>query len=200
MKKQKLWSKKSPEGPWDTIVIGSGMGGMTTAAMLSKLGHRVLILEQHYVPGGFTHVFRRKGYVWDVGVHAIGEVTTRSMLGRILHNLTDGRLEWASLGPVYDEFHFPDLRIDFPDSPQQFRANLLEAFPDEERAIDDYLFKITEVARGMKGFLKSRALPSTWWGRGLTRIMGGGGAEELFQERCQEVLDKITDNSIFSIC
>ena len=32
------------------------MGGMTTAALLSKLGKRVLVLEQHYVPGGFTHV------------------------------------------------------------------------------------------------------------------------------------------------
>ncbi|MCA9693431.1 MAG: NAD(P)-binding protein, partial [Myxococcales bacterium] len=35
------------------------MGGMTTAAMLARLGKRVLVLEQHYVPGGFTHEFRR---------------------------------------------------------------------------------------------------------------------------------------------
>ena len=54
------------------IVIGSGMGGMTTAAMLSKLGKKVLVLEQHYIPGGFTHTFKRKGYEWDVGVHAVG--------------------------------------------------------------------------------------------------------------------------------
>ena len=192
--KEVWWSKHGgPDGPWDTIVIGSGMGGMTTAGILTRCGHKVLVLEQHYVAGGFTHAFKRGKYQWDIGVHAIGEVTERSMLGRILNNLTDGRLEWASLGPVYDEFHYPDLRIDFPDSPKQFRDNLLEAFPDEERAIDDYLHKCTEVARAMKGFLKSRALPSTWWGRGLSRIMGGG-ATDVFQELCQDVLDGITDN------
>tara|TARA_R110002167_G_scaffold298459_1_gene502762 strand:- start:1351 stop:1485 length:135 start_codon:yes stop_codon:yes gene_type:complete len=33
-----------------------------------------LVLEQHYTAGGFTHVFKRKGYEWDVGIHYIGEV------------------------------------------------------------------------------------------------------------------------------
>ena len=46
------WSKHGgPAGPFDAIVIGSGMGGMTAAAMLAELGQRVLVLEQHYVPG-----------------------------------------------------------------------------------------------------------------------------------------------------
>ncbi|MEO1270145.1 MAG: NAD(P)-binding protein, partial [Myxococcota bacterium] len=89
-------------------MIGSGMGGMTAAAMLAKLGQRVLVLEQHYVPGGFTHCFKRRKYHWDVGVHAVGEVTEHSMIGRLLARLTDGRLKWASLGGVYDEFYDPD--------------------------------------------------------------------------------------------
>ena len=61
---KKPWSKltnkvnpnKASPHPWDAIVIGSGMGGMTTAAILAKTGARVLVLEQHYVPGGFTHL------------------------------------------------------------------------------------------------------------------------------------------------
>ena len=61
------------------------------------------MLEQHYVPGGFTHAFKRGPYHWDVGVHAIGEVNQKAMLGRLLHLLTDGKLEWASLGGVYIE-------------------------------------------------------------------------------------------------
>ena len=54
------WSKTSPDTAWDYLVLGSGMGGMTAAAMLAEQGKRVLVLEQHYVPGGFTHTFRRK--------------------------------------------------------------------------------------------------------------------------------------------
>ncbi|MDP7034128.1 MAG: NAD(P)/FAD-dependent oxidoreductase [Planctomycetota bacterium] len=188
------WSKRGgPEGPWDTIVIGSGMGGMTTAGLLTRCGHKVLVLEQHYVPGGFTHAFTRGKYQWDVGVHAIGEVTTRSLLGRILHDLTGGGLQWETLGPVYDEFHYPDLRIDYPDSPHQFRANLIEAFPDEVEAIDDYLARVAEVARTMKSFLRSRSLPPSWWGKTLGRWMSRGSAG-VFEKSCQEVLDEITPN------
>ncbi|MBW2462730.1 MAG: NAD(P)/FAD-dependent oxidoreductase [Deltaproteobacteria bacterium] len=160
MPPEKSWSKHIPEGPWDCVVIGSGMGGMTTAALLAKIGQRVLVLEQHYVPGGFTHVFKRPGYAWDVGVHAVGEVTKKSMTGRLLAALTDGRLEWASLGPVYDEFHWPDgVRIDFPDTPQAFRANLEAAFPNESEAIHRYLNRVREVAGVMKAYYLSRLAP-----------------------------------------
>ena len=44
----KYWNKKGKEGVWDYIVIGSGMGGMTAAAMLAKLGKKVLVVEQYY--------------------------------------------------------------------------------------------------------------------------------------------------------
>ncbi|NIS35537.1 MAG: NAD(P)-binding protein, partial [Actinobacteria bacterium] len=73
--------------------------------MLAKLGRRVLVLEQHNIPGGFTQMFRRPGYRWDVGVHIVGEMTSRSYAGRVLESLTDGRLEWEPVGPVYDEFN-----------------------------------------------------------------------------------------------
>src|SRR5262245_34962110 len=97
---QKNYSIHSPEQKWDYIVIGSGMGGMTSAALLSKLGKKVLILEQQYVPGGFTHTFRRHRWEWDVGVHAVGEVTQHTLLGRLLSKLTDDNLQWATLGKI----------------------------------------------------------------------------------------------------
>ena len=68
---------------YDAIIIGSGMGSLTTAALLSKEGKKVLVLERHYTAGGFTHVFKRKGYEWDVGIHYIGEV-------QMLNFVTDG--------------------------------------------------------------------------------------------------------------
>ena len=57
---------------WDVIVIGSGMGGMVTAAALSKMGHKVLMLEQYDKLGGQTHSFSRKGFSWDAGLHYLG--------------------------------------------------------------------------------------------------------------------------------
>ena len=56
--------KKVPEN-LDAIVIGSGIGGLTCAALLSKVGKKVLVLEQHYIAGGCTHTFEDKGYEFD---------------------------------------------------------------------------------------------------------------------------------------
>jgi len=53
------------DGPYDAIVIGSGIGGLT-AACLSKLGRKVAVFEQHYTAGGFTHSYERNGYEWDI--------------------------------------------------------------------------------------------------------------------------------------
>ena len=190
-KRDKPWSKRGKEGPWDDIVIGSGMGGMTTAALLAKQGRRVLVLEQHYVPGGFTHMFKRPGYTWDVGVHAVGEVTERSMTGRLLAWLTDGELRWASLGEVYDAFHFPDdFRIDFPDNPEQFRHNLVEAFPRQEQAIARYLSLVREVAGGMKGYYLARTLPAAT--APLADLLLGRKVRRFLELTTSQVLDEIT--------
>jgi all-trans-retinol 13,14-reductase len=136
------------------------MGGMTAAALLSRLGRRVLLLEQHLVPGGFTQTFRRPGYHWDVGVHIVGEMTTDRYPGRLLHALTDGRLRWQSVGEVYDEFHFPEgFAIQFPSSIEAFREVLGEAFPGERAAIDAYLTLVRQAARATASLMQARVMP-----------------------------------------
>jgi all-trans-retinol 13,14-reductase len=154
------WSHDIPEGPWDYVVVGSGIGGMAAAAMLAEVGRRVLVLEQHNIPGGFTQTFKRPGYRWDVGVHLVGEMTERSFPGRLMACLTDGRLEWEPVGEIYDEFNFPEgFTIQFPNSQEAFRETLIDAFPSERRAIDAYLDLVKAAARSTAKLLQSRATP-----------------------------------------
>jgi all-trans-retinol 13,14-reductase len=187
------WGTHAPEGPWDYIVLGSGMGGMTTAALLARLGRRVLVLERHYIPGGFTHAFRRKRWHWDVGVHAIGEVSDRALLGRVLGALAGDRLRWASLGPVYERFHYPEgFTIEFPDNPRTFRENLCAAFPHEVRAIDGYLAAVRSAVGALRGYYLSRALPEA--AARLLAPFTQRGVRRHTQVTLRQVLDGLTDN------
>src|SRR5579863_6127666 len=105
-----LMTQKSLADQWDAIVIGSGIGGMTAAVLLAKhAGKRVLVLERHYVAGGYTHAFHRPGYEWDVGVHYIGEVQDlASPLRQTFDYLTGGRLKWSTMPEVYDRIRIED--------------------------------------------------------------------------------------------
>ena len=54
---------------YDVIIIGAGLGGLTAGATLAKRGKRVLLIEQHAIPGGCATTFRRKDYIVEVGLH-----------------------------------------------------------------------------------------------------------------------------------
>ena len=91
---------------FDAIVIGSGIGGLACASIMAKLRKwRVLVLEQHFKLGGFTHTFKRPGaWSWDVGLHYVGEMG-EGMAGRRLFDfITDGEVKWNPMPDVYDVF------------------------------------------------------------------------------------------------
>jgi phytoene dehydrogenase-like protein len=146
---------------WDAIVIGSGMGGLATAALLAKHGgKRVLVLERNRVAGGFTHSFERSGYEWNVGVHYVGQVEDRnSLVAEAIDHLTEGRLRWSPLPEVYDRLRIGAKEYDMVAGQERFRARMTSYFPSEAANIDRYLAAVKSCFETSTAYFKERALP-----------------------------------------
>ena len=124
-------------GPWDAIVVGSGLSGLTSAAYLAANGKKVLVLEQYDVAGGCSQTFRRKReWQFDVGLHYIGGVKTGD-IAKVLKGVgIHDRIEFVEMDPDgFDTFVFPDFEFRCPKGWDAYTDRLIETFPDEEEGL-----------------------------------------------------------------
>jgi all-trans-retinol 13,14-reductase len=178
---------------YDAIIIGSGIGGMTTAALMSKAGQKVLVLEQHYTAGGYTHSYSRNGYEWDVGVHYIGEVgDPKSSLRRVFDFITDGQLKWAKMDDNYDRFYFGEEFYNLTAGREKFQNDLIKNFPDDTKAIKKYLTMLDSVTRFIPLQVMDKLLPNKL---GNTySFFKKYGLPDYFNQTTYEVLSRLTQN------
>jgi len=136
---------------YDIIIIGSGIGGLSSGLLLSKVfNKKVLILEKHFIAGGQTHDFMRtyngKKYQWDVGVHYVGGAGKNGSLSNLFNLISNKKIEWDYMGDVYDVVFIGDNKYNMLAGKENFRKQLKEYFPNEKTAIDKYLRLIGKVS------------------------------------------------------
>lgn len=178
----------------DTIIIGSGVGGLTAASLLAQMGEKVLVLEQHYTAGGLSHTFKRKDFEWDVGLHYVGEVHRPDHPIRNLFDAISGsRIKWAFVGSKTEKIQFPDKDyIHLAGEKSTFLKHLLIDFPNEGKAIKRYLELNEKIHASAKNHIIARSLPRFL--DFFTKLFLGKTYRKYSKLTTKEVLDSLTDN------
>ena len=137
---------------YDAIIIGSGAGGLTAAVALAQSGKKVLVLEQHDRPGGWTHSFTLNGYRFSPGVHYIGDLQEGGGLRRIYDGLGVSQdLTFVELNPDgYDHIFIGEKRVDFPKGKENLIERLKSQFPREAKGIEGYFADLTAMMEGLR--------------------------------------------------
>ena len=135
---------------YDVIIIGSGLGGLTAGAKIAKEGGKVLIIEQHDKVGGCATTFKRKDFVFEVGLHEMDGFHRTDMKTKIFNNLgVFKNVDFVEV-PEFYRFVNEHYQITIPHEAEKAIEVLIKNFPKEEKGIKIYFEQILNAREKAK--------------------------------------------------
>lgn len=123
---------------YDVVIIGSGLGGLECAHILSKAGMSVLLLERGTQAGGCLQSYRRHGLAFDTGFHYVGGLDEGQSLHSAFRHLGLLHLPWQRLDNHFDRVTIGNQTFSFAQGYDAFVETLTVAFPAERDALNRY--------------------------------------------------------------
>ena len=129
------------------VIIGSGLGGLSTGVILAREGYDVTILEQESQIGGCLQCFTRRGVKFETGMHFIGSAKPGQTLNRLLRFLGIDDIALGELDTnAYDIVRLGSDEFRFPTGEAAFVEQMCNYFPQERQAIEAYIECVQRVA------------------------------------------------------
>lgn len=130
------------------VIIGSGLGGLSTGVILAKNGYRVTVLEHSGQIGGCLQCFARHGARFETGMHFVGSAAEGQTLARLMHYLEiDKDVKLSQLDPSgYDVVALGGKRYKFANGREAFIRQMTEYFPGQHDNLVRYYDLVEQIA------------------------------------------------------
>jgi phytoene dehydrogenase-like protein len=136
---------------YDVVVIGAGVGGLTAAALLSKTGFSVCVLEREPHIGGYLAGFRRKNFLFDTAIHWLNQCMPGGMVFKLFDILGN---DYPSAVPQKRIRRYKGENFDYllTNNPDEFRDQLIADYPHEEKGIRKFFKAAKKLGKSFKNF------------------------------------------------
>ena len=134
------------------LVIGTGAGGLAAAGYLARAGYRVVAIEQGAHAGGNLGPFEREGFIFDTGLHYIGQCRPGQLVYETLGGLgIDAAELFREIEPEgFDIYRFPGLEVKNCRGGEAFLGRLRARFPSEEHGLGQ-VFELVRAVGDLQG-------------------------------------------------
>lgn len=129
---------------YDVVIIGGGGGGLGAAAILARAGMNIAVIEQNYRVGGCMGGFIRGDYHFEISQHAVDGMGITMLTNPDL-GIGD-QIQPVKAEPVMYRAVFPGFTFDVPSDPDEYKAKLMEEFPDQAEGIDSLIDEMKSYA------------------------------------------------------
>lgn len=119
---------------YQLVIIGGGLSGLAAGIRAARFDRKVLILEQHWQPGGLNSYYFRKGHLLETGLHAMTNYAPPKLkhapLNRLFRQLSLSRKEFATHEQIGSEIRFPGHSLAFSNDLALLTEEIAREFPD----------------------------------------------------------------------
>jgi phytoene dehydrogenase-like protein len=136
---------------YDVVVIGTGVGGLTSAALLSKAGFSVCVLEKEPHAGGYLAGFRRKNFIFDTAIHWLNQCSPDGMVFKLFDILGN---DYPAAEPQKRIRRYKGETFDYllTNNPDEFRDQLIKEFPAEKKGIERFFKASKKLGTSFKNY------------------------------------------------
>jgi phytoene dehydrogenase-like protein len=143
--------RKELKPRYDVIIIGSGIGGLTAGALLSKAGLSVCVLEKEPHPGGYLAGFRRKDFRFDTAIHWLNQYSKEGMVSRLFDALGDDYPRAISQQRIR-RFKGDNYEYLLTNNPDDLKEQWKREFPEDAKGIERFFKDAKKVGEAFKNF------------------------------------------------